>query len=547
MRDPALKTGLIVVFASIVAFASSSHAEDTSQPVAKALADYRAAAKQAVEVDRKIQAEKEALSAEVDSLEKERRDLESGIIDLEKRLAMGEAKQGELTEASAEKSKGIQGITSHVVSAAHDLEALMRQSPLTAFDPNRLERLQPFLEPDRLLGPSDVAALSELYLDEISFSGRVGEHQASYLDHSGGECTGKIVTFGKLTAIYEDGDETGFLLYSPTTQKLSVCSKRPSRAARKGIRSYLSGQDDAAPLDLSFGQSLVRAAQKERLTVRTRKGGAVLLALVIAALMGLAFRYFDRRLPRLFRWVRAGESGIVGAISDRWLWGVWAIKPQASAHRTAIATMFLCALIVYVRGATVVGHDDSQPVQVNLVNLVSISPPPIAGQRMPRSVAPVSRLAEYVPSTKVTRGSAQDTDFQPELVSPTVTSPFAEGEAQIDVAVDLKNLMSENAGSGTDVVFESYQLDQPPQAVVKIPPPYPYQARERGVEGEVQVRMLVQQDGSVRDVFIVDARPQGVFEETVKKSLQQWRFSPGKIDGRTVTAWVVTTIHFDLN
>jgi TonB family protein len=59
--------------------------------------------------------------------------------------------------------------------------------------------------------------------------------------------------------------------------------------------------------------------------------------------------------------------------------------------------------------------------------------------------------------------------------------------------------------------------------------------------------MLVHQDGSVGQVFIVDARPQGLFEEAVKKSLQQWRFNPGKIDGKTVTAWVVTTIHFDLN
>jgi protein TonB len=67
------------------------------------------------------------------------------------------------------------------------------------------------------------------------------------------------------------------------------------------------------------------------------------------------------------------------------------------------------------------------------------------------------------------------------------------------------------------------------------------------VEGEVQVKMLVQQDGSVAQVFIVDARPKGLFEEAVRKSILQWRFSPGKMQGKTVTAWVVTTIHFDLN
>jgi protein TonB len=57
----------------------------------------------------------------------------------------------------------------------------------------------------------------------------------------------------------------------------------------------------------------------------------------------------------------------------------------------------------------------------------------------------------------------------------------------------------------------------------------------------------VEPDGRVAKVLIVDARPQGLFEDTVMKSLAQWRFSPGKIEGKTVTAWVVTTIHFDLN
>jgi len=71
--------------------------------------------------------------------------------------------------------------------------------------------------------------------------------------------------------------------------------------------------------------------------------------------------------------------------------------------------------------------------------------------------------------------------------------------------------------------------------------------RERGVEGSVQVKMLVQKDGSVGDVKILDARPKGVFDQAVYSALAQWRFNPGKIAGKAVMAWVVTTIHFDLN
>jgi protein TonB len=59
--------------------------------------------------------------------------------------------------------------------------------------------------------------------------------------------------------------------------------------------------------------------------------------------------------------------------------------------------------------------------------------------------------------------------------------------------------------------------------------------------------MLVNPDGSVGQVQVLDARPPGIFEDAVKRTVPQWRFSPGKIEGRPVAAWVVTTIQFNLD
>jgi protein TonB len=102
-------------------------------------------------------------------------------------------------------------------------------------------------------------------------------------------------------------------------------------------------------------------------------------------------------------------------------------------------------------------------------------------------------------------------------------------------------------GDNSDFVFEAYELDQPPQAVVRVPPVYPYKAREQGIEGVVQVKLLINQDGSVGHLEILDARPEGLFEEAVRNAVPQWKFSPGKIDGQTVTAWVVTYVRFTLD
>jgi protein TonB len=136
----------------------------------------------------------------------------------------------------------------------------------------------------------------------------------------------------------------------------------------------------------------------------------------------------------------------------------------------------------------------------------------------------------------------QQPDFMPDLMQPDF-SGF--GGLEGGIAIDLGGLGGGGLGQQA-VVFESYELDSPPEPVVKVPPVYPYKAREQGVEGVVQVRLLVRQDGSVGQVIIVAARPEGIFDDAVRQAVPRWKFEPGKVDGQAVTAWVVTAVHFKL-
>jgi protein TonB len=94
--------------------------------------------------------------------------------------------------------------------------------------------------------------------------------------------------------------------------------------------------------------------------------------------------------------------------------------------------------------------------------------------------------------------------------------------------------------------FTLGQVDQPPMVTAQIPPPYPFLARRRGIEGWVRVRFLVDRQGQVRELTIVKAQPPGVFEDTVRRTLPRWRFRPGVKDGRPVDTWVETVIRFKL-
>ena len=66
------------------------------------------------------------------------------------------------------------------------------------------------------------------------------------------------------------------------------------------------------------------------------------------------------------------------------------------------------------------------------------------------------------------------------------------------------------------------------------------------VTGFVEIRFLVTNKGQVEDLEIIRSRPKGVFETSVRKSVMDWRFTPGVKNGRSVATWITTTINFEL-
>jgi len=94
--------------------------------------------------------------------------------------------------------------------------------------------------------------------------------------------------------------------------------------------------------------------------------------------------------------------------------------------------------------------------------------------------------------------------------------------------------------------YDQGEVDRMPMAIFKMKPIYPYRARRLGIAGKVDVKFLVDEKGCVSNIKILKSTPPGVFEESVHKALASWRFSPGELDGRAVSTWVVTTIEFDM-
>ena len=170
-------------------------------------------------------------------------------------------------------------------------------------------------------------------------------------------------------------------------------------------------------------------------------------------------------------------------------------------------------------------QDMSEPQTVSLIKLKDTAPPP---------PEPEKEIPE--PEEK------PNLDFMPELAAPSITGPDP-----LDIQISLDPSLFAMAPARGDFIFNSDDLDQPPRQMFRTEPVYPYRARQRNVEGEVKVKLLVKADGTVASLTILESTPQGVFDEAVKKAVPSWRFSPGKIDGRAVPSWVVTNVVFVLS
>jgi protein TonB len=171
-------------------------------------------------------------------------------------------------------------------------------------------------------------------------------------------------------------------------------------------------------------------------------------------------------------------------------------------------------------------QDIIEPVGVSLVNLAPPEPP----------------KQEEVKEPEPPPAAQEKPEFTPDLFQPAISGP---GVGDLAVGLNIGEVSTREDPS--EMIFDSVDLDQAPQATVRVPPDYPFKARERGVEGYVAVKFLVRADGSVGNVNILKAKPEGYFEEEVRRALPRWKFQPGTIAGEAVPSWVVTTLRFDLN
>lgn len=101
-------------------------------------------------------------------------------------------------------------------------------------------------------------------------------------------------------------------------------------------------------------------------------------------------------------------------------------------------------------------------------------------------------------------------------------------------------------GGGEPFGYAVHDVDVRPAVRHRVTPEYPDQARRTGTQGRVVLRLLVDEHGHARHVSVLEAMPDGMFEQCALDAVARWSFTPGQRDGRPVPTWVHLPLRFDL-
>ena len=87
---------------------------------------------------------------------------------------------------------------------------------------------------------------------------------------------------------------------------------------------------------------------------------------------------------------------------------------------------------------------------------------------------------------------------------------------------------------------------KPLTPIKRVEPKYPSSAARVGREGWVKVSMVVDTDGTVKDVVVLDSMGGKGFEREALKAVQSWQYSPAEINGEKIEQCSTVQLDFRL-
>lgn len=134
-----------------------------------------------------------------------------------------------------------------------------------------------------------------------------------------------------------------------------------------------------------------------------------------------------------------------------------------------------------------------------------------------------------------------------EAVADTPLSALPElAEAESQVPTELPDAESRLALPIEEYFFKSSELDEQPTPLITVVPAYPPHAQAHDVEGWVRLLLLIDEDGQLVHMKVIEASPPGQFDEAALAAFRIAPFSPGRRGTKAVKSRMLIKVDFTL-
>lgn len=117
---------------------------------------------------------------------------------------------------------------------------------------------------------------------------------------------------------------------------------------------------------------------------------------------------------------------------------------------------------------------------------------------------------------------------QPQMEQPPMQAEDFSAEA---TSMAFRGMdLAEGSGGGLDLGSGDGDLIN----TLKVNAMYPRRALSRGIEGYVIVKFTVTRQGTVRDPVVVEAEPQGIFNQAAIAAAKKYKYKAKEVDGKAV-------------
>lgn len=224
-------------------------------------------------------------------------------------------------------------------------------------------------------------------------------------------------------------------------------------------------------------------------------------------------------------------------------WGVLLLSQHTQAMRPPVALDFS----VLAAGGPA---GDSQPATAQEIKPPPPSPPSVTKKVRPKPVAKKTPQPQAITKKTVPPVEEKTPPVETVPVAASVETSASPDNAAVAETTAPATAQASGAshgrGRGSGGIFSVGQLDGPLAVLAKSPPVYPSAAKRRSIEGWIKIKFVVDEHGHVDQISVLEAKPEGVFEQSVLQCVGNWRFKPGTVKGMAVKAQVEQTISFKL-